>query len=413
LAVLLRTGGTTGSPKAVMLTHANLVANASQMRHWFPDRQEAKETILAIVPFFHAFGLTLALDAGLLLAARLVLIPRIVLSDLFRAIDEYRPSVLPGVPSLFAALCASERTAEHDLRSIRVCVSGGAPLPLEVKRRFEAMTGSHLYQGYGLTEASPATHCEPHDGSAPPGSIGLPLPDTDALIVDEAGQSMPAGAAGELIVRGPQVMQGYWNRPEETAGILKAGWLHTGDVARVDEQGYFSIVDRKKDVIITGGEHVYPAEVEELLMQHPKVKDAGVAGVPHPLRGEIVTAFIVLNEGEAATKAEIVHWLRSRLAPYKVPRAVEFRTILPTSPFGKVLRRELAAEEAARLRDRQPQRSRRFSAHATEEQEEAAERPIEDLFSFDDDSTDFMSAESFPASDPPPPPSSISPSRRE
>ncbi len=416
LAVLLRTGGTTGSPKAVALTHANLLANAYQMRYWFPDLQEAKETILAIVPFFHAFGLTLALNAGLLLAARLVLIPRIVFSDIFRAIDEYQPSVLPGIPSLFAALSASEGTAEHDLRSIRVCVSGGAPLPREVKRRFEAMTGSHLYQGYGLTEASPATHCEPHDSSAPIGSIGLPLLDTDALVVDEAGQQLPAGAEGELIVRGPQIMQGYWNQPEETASVLKQGWLHTGDVARMDEQGYFSIVERKNDVIITGGEHVYPTEVEELLLQHPKVKDAGVAGVAHPLRGEVVTAFIVLNEGESVTKAEIVHWVRSRLAPFKGPRAVEFRTTLPKSPLGKVLRRKLAADEAARLRERQRQRSRRFSPHVAEEHEEheeAAELPIEDLFSFADDSIDFMSAGSFPASDPPPPPSSIGLKRQE
>jgi long-chain acyl-CoA synthetase len=359
LAALLYTGGTTGFPKAAMLTHRNLVANALQMRHWFPDLQEEKETILAILPFFHAYGLTLALNAGLMLAARLILIPRIVLQDIFEAIERFRPTALPAVPAIFIALVNSERTTHYDLRSIRICVSGGAPLPVEIKQQFEALTGGHLYEGYGLTEASPLTHAQPYDQSAPAGSIGLPVPDTDAQIVDEGGNPLPVGAVGELIVRGPQVMAGYWNRPDETAAVLRGGWLYTGDIARMDEQGYFFIVDRKKDVIITGGENIYPREIEEVLYQHPKVKECAVAGVPHEYGGEIAKAFIVLKEGERATKAEITRWLSERLAKYKVPRAIEFRSELPKSATGKILRRELVAEEATQTRKRLARKEQR------------------------------------------------------
>jgi long-chain acyl-CoA synthetase len=394
LAVLLRTGGTTGAPRAAMLTHGNLIANACQMRVWFPDLRDGKETILAVLPFFHAFGLTLTLNAGLMIAARLVLVPRFVLGDVFQAIDKYRPSVLPGVPPLFAAMADGAVGRQHDLHSIRLCVSGGAALPPDLKERFEAATGAHLYQGYGLTEASPATHCTPYDGSGEPVSIGLPLPGTNVRIVDETDCSVPAGHAGELLVRGPQVMRGYWRRPRETAAMLHDGWLRTGDVARMDEKGFFFILDRKKDVIKVAGESVYPNEIEELILQHPKVRDAGVAGIPHPLRGEVVTAFVVLRAGETASKAELVDWLHGRLARFKIPRVIEFRTELPKNALGKVLRRELAAEEEARL-------SRRVAREA------ATECPVDDLFSFSDNSVDFMSAESFPASDPPPSPLSI------
>jgi long-chain acyl-CoA synthetase len=357
IALLQYTGGTTGTPKAAMLTHRNVLTNARQMRDWFPTLQEGKETILAALPFFHIYGVTLALNAGLLLAARNVLIanPR-VMGDIFGAIQRHRPTVFPGVPTLYVALLNDERSRRYDLHSIDVCVCGGAPLPIEVKREFEALTGGHLLEGYGLSEASPCTHAQPYDESGKHGSIGLPIAGTEARVVDETGEPVPLGEAGELIIRGPQVMSGYWRRPEETAEVLRDGWLRTGDVARMDEDGYFYIVDRKKDLIITGGENIYPREIEEVLFEHPKVREAAVAGVPHAYGGEIAKAFIVLKEGETATQNEIKQFLGDRLAKHKVPRSVEFRSELPKAATGKVLRRELVEEEkrkqAARPRDR-------------------------------------------------------------
>lgn len=350
VAVLQYTGGTTGSPKAAMLTHANLLANARQMRAWFPHLKEGEETLLAALPFFHVYGVTLVMNAGLLLAARTILVPNPrAMGDIFEAIRRFRPSVFPGVPTLFVALIADKRSRQYDLSSIDVCVSGGAPLPAEVKRDFEALTGGHLYEGYGLSEASPVTHAQPYDESGKPGSIGLPLPDTEARVVDELARPVPGGAEGELLIRGPQVMAGYWDKPEETAQVLRGGWLHTGDIARMSEDGAFYIVDRQKDVIITGGENVYPREIEEVLFEHPKVKEAAVVGVPHAYGGEIAKAFIVPRPGETLTKAEIVRFAAQRLSKHKVPRAVEFRTELPKSSSLKVLRRVLAEEERERL----------------------------------------------------------------
>lgn len=350
VALLQYTGGTTGTPKAAMLTHGSLLINARQMRSWFTTLKEGEETILAALPFFHVYGITLALNAGLTLAARNVLIanPR-VMGDIFDAIKRYRPTIFPGVPTLYIALLNDERSRSYDLHSIHVCVCGGAPLPVEVKREFEALTGGHLLEGYGLSEASPVTHAQPADASGRPGSIGLPLPSTDARIVHvDTGEPMPLGAQGELVIRGPQVMKGYWRRPEETADILRDRWLYTGDIARMDADGYFYIVDRKKDLIITGGENIYPREIEEVLFEHPKVKEAAVCGVPHPYGGEIAKAFIVLKPGESVTKNEIKQFAAERLAKHKVPRAVEFRTDLPKSAGGKILRRQLVEEEKAR-----------------------------------------------------------------
>lgn len=353
VAVLQYTGGTTGLPKAAMLTHGSLLANARQMMRWFPSLTVGEETIMAVLPFSHVYGLTLVMNAGLLLAARTVLIaggwqP----AEIFEAIGRYRPSVFPGVPTLYVAIINDERSRRYDLHSIKVCVSGGAPLPMEVKRDFEALTGGHLYEGYGLSEASPLTHAQPYTGVDRPGSMGLPVCNTDARIVDDNGQAVPLGESGEMIVRGPQVMKGYWRRPEETQAVLRDGWLYTGDVARMDQDGYFYIVDRKKDLIITGGENIYPREIEEVLFEHPKVKEAAVVGVPHPFGGEIAKAFIVLAPGETSTKKEIQQFCAERLAKHKVPRAVEFRDELPKSQANKVLRRVLAEEERQRQQAR-------------------------------------------------------------
>jgi long-chain acyl-CoA synthetase len=350
VALLQYTGGTTGLPKAAMLTHGSLLSNAQQMTGWFPTLQVGKETILAVLPFFHVYGVTLVMNAGLLLAARTVLIAGgWVPTEVFESIRRYRPTIFPGVPTLYVALINDERSRKYDLSSIDVCVSGGAPLPIEVRRDFEKITGGHLYEGYGLSEASPMTHAEPYDGSGKSGSIGLPVPDTEARIINpETGECVPVGEEGELAVRGPQLMKGYWKRPEETADVLRDGWLLTGDIARMDDDGYFVIVDRKKDLIITGGENIYPREIEEVLFEHPAVKEVAVVGVPHPFGGEIAKAFIVLKPGESATKRDITQFAGQRLAKHKVPRAVEFRSELPKSAAQKVLRRVLAEEERAR-----------------------------------------------------------------
>jgi long-chain acyl-CoA synthetase len=360
VAVLQYTGGTTGLPKAAMLTHGGLIANATQMKGLFPRLKDGQETILAVLPFFHVYGVTLVMNAGLLLAANTVLIARPVTMDIFEAVRRHRPTIFPGVPTLYVAVTNDRRHKDYDLSSIDVCCCGGAPLPLEVKREFERITGGHLYEGYGLSEASPLTHSQPHKGESPAGSMGLPVPDTDARIVGDDDQPVPPGEEGELVVRGPQVMQGYWRREQETAEALKGGWLHTGDIARMDEDGWFYIVDRKKDLIITGGENIYPREVEEVLYEHPKVQEAAVVGVPHPFGGEIAKAFIVLKPGEEATKKDITQFAAERLSKAKVPRAVEFRSELPKSAGLKILRRVLAEEERERQAS-QPRRSRERS----------------------------------------------------
>lgn len=354
VALLQYTGGTTGTPKAAMLTHRSLLVNAYQMRSWLPELREGKETILAVLPFFHVYGVTLAMNAGLLLAARTILIAGgWVPAEVFDAIGRHRPSVFPGVPTLYVAILNDERSRAFDLSSIDMCISGGAPLPVEVKHDFERLTGGYLLEGYGLTEASPLTHAQPADGTGKPGSIGMPVPDTQARIIDvETGEVVPVGDAGELVVRGPQVMAGYWRQPEETRNVLCDGWLRTGDIARMDEAGTFYIVDRKKDLIITGGENIYPREIEEVLFEHPKVKEAAVTGIPHQYGGEIAKAFIVLKPGETASKNEILQFVRERLAKHKIPRSIEFRDELPKSQTGKVLRRVLAEQEIVQRNDR-------------------------------------------------------------
>jgi long-chain acyl-CoA synthetase len=350
LALLQYTGGTTGVSKGVMLTHANLRANVEQVRAWFPDADPGREVMMAVLPFFHVYGLTVCLLLGLRIGAALVLLPRFDLDGVLSAVDKYRPTLFPGVPTMYVAINNAVEKGGHDLSSIKACLSGAAALPLEVAERFERFSGGRLVEGYGLSESSPVAIANPIYGKRKAGTIGMPIPDTLARVADpdDPSQTMPVGEPGELALAGPQVMLGYWNRPDETAQVVKDGWLLTGDMAVMDEEGYFSIVDRKKDLIIAGGYNVYPREVEEVLYEHPKVLEVAVAGVPDSYRGEIVKAFVVLRSGEQATTDELREFAKARLAGYKVPRAVEFRDELPKTLIGKVLRRALVEEEQAR-----------------------------------------------------------------
>jgi long-chain acyl-CoA synthetase len=350
VAMLQYTGGTTGVPKGVMLSHANLVANVEQIRAWLPDADPGHEIMMAVLPFFHAYGLTVGLLLGVRLRAALVILPRFELPQVMAAIDHYRPTLFPGVPTMYVAINRAVARGGHDLSSIKACISGAAPLPAEVAERFERFSGGRLVEGYGLSETSPVVTVNPIYGKRKAGTIGMPLPDTLARVADseDPSRTLPSGERGELAVRGPQVMLGYWNRPDESAEVLRDGWLLTGDIAVTDEEGYFTIVDRKKDLIISSGYNVYPREVEGVLYEHPKVQEVSVAGVPDPYRGEMVKAFVVLRKGEAASTEELREFAKSRLAAYKVPRAVEFRTELPKNMVGKVLRRALVEEDRAR-----------------------------------------------------------------
>lgn len=358
VAGLIYTGGTTGPAKGAMLTHRNLVANALQGAAWFPGLVEGRESVMCIVPFFHAYGMTVAMNFGICKAAKLVVLPRFDLRTTLRAIRVERPGLLPGIPRLYSALVAAAEGGRHDLTSIRACVSGAAPLPTAVAEAFERLTGGALVEGYGLTETSPVTHGNPLSGRRKAGSIGVPLPDTDCMIVDPSDWTapVPQGEEGELAIAGPQVMKGYFNRPEETAATVRTDaegrrWLLTGDIARMDEDGYVFIVDRKKDVIIVSGFKVYPTEVEQVLYRHPKVDRVCVAGVPDARTGEAVKAYVVLKTGETATQDEIARFCAdpvNGLAGFRVPKMVEFRDALPETLVGKVLRRALREEEERR-----------------------------------------------------------------
>lgn len=346
IAVLQYTGGTTGTPKGAMLTHYNLVANTMQSNAILPDREEGKEVFLTAIPLFHVYGLTTAMLCSVSLGATMIVHPdpREIVA-LVKLINKHRPSIFPGVPALYVAIINHPLVKKMDVTSIRACISGSAPLPMEVKRKFDSLTGGKVVEGYGLTEASPVTHCNPLYGKVKE-CIGLPVADTESGIVDleEGMQELPANEKGELVVRGPQVMKGYWGNPDETAEALRGSWLHTGDIAYMDKDGYFHIVDRKKDMILVSGYNVYPREVEDVLFEHPAVKEAAVVGAPHPKSGELVKAFIALKEGKTATKEQLQKHCRQSLAPYKIPREVEFREELPKTAVGKILRRELKDE---------------------------------------------------------------------
>jgi long-chain acyl-CoA synthetase len=354
IAVFQYTGGTTGFPKAAMLTHYNLTSNVIQIREWLNDWIDRKFSGgveqyygLAILPFFHSYGMTCVMNTGLTLPAGQVLVPRFDIDAILELIKQYKPALLPAVPTVYIAIANHPDADKYNIDAIEVCNSGAAPMPVDIMARFEQRTGSKMLEGYGLSEASPVTHCNPLVGERKPGSIGMPYPDTDCRIVDlETGkEEVPFGEAGELIIRGPQVMKGYWNRPEETEETLRDGWLYTGDIARMDGDGYFYIVDRKKEMAIIGGYNVYPREIDEVLFEHPKVAEAVSIGLPDNYLGEVIKSYVVLREGEKATEEEIIEYTRQKLAKFKVPRSVEFRGELPKSVIGKVLRRVLLEEE--------------------------------------------------------------------
>jgi long-chain acyl-CoA synthetase len=350
VAVLQYTGGTTGAPKAVMLSHANLVANSYQMRLWMPEAMPGQEVTLAVLPLFHVYGLTLCMLTTVLLAGRLVLVSRFDLDAVFGVIDEERPTLLPGVPPIYQALLDSPRVRRHDLKSIRACVSGAMKLPVDTQERFERTTGGRLVEGYGMTETSPATHCQPLAGPRKSGTVGLPLPGTAARVVDPDDPSVvvPVGQVGELAVKGPQVFLGYWRHDAATdpEPLTTDGWLLTGDIVSMDDEGWFSVVDRKKDLIIAGGFNIYPAEVEEVVRALPGVTDCCVVGLPDRYRGETVKVYVVAPAGDVTEDAVRAH-CAARLTAYKVPKFVEFRDALPRSVVGKALRRQLLAEEMA------------------------------------------------------------------
>jgi long-chain acyl-CoA synthetase len=349
VAVLQYTGGTTGVPKGAMLTHRNLYANTLQSWAWAgPLTRQGDERYLMVIPYFHIYGQTVGLLLGAWNGAMQIPIPKFDPNLLIEAIKQHRPTFFPGAPTLYISMLNHPEIKTCGLEYVRRFNSGSAPLPIEVIEQFEKISGAMLYEGYGLTEASPTTHSTPTLAKRKVGSVGLPFPSTECKIVDlETGERVvPVGETGELCVRGPQVMKGYWNRPEETAIALRDGWLYTGDVARMDEDGFFYIVQRKKDMIIVSGFNVYPNEVEDVLFTHPAVLEAAVIGVPDPYRGEAVKAFITLRPGATATADEVIEFCRASLAKYKVPTLVEFMPSLPKSAVGKVLRRELREMES-------------------------------------------------------------------
>ncbi len=350
LAVLQYTGGTTGVSKGAMLTHANLSSNVQQVDTWFTSFEPGREVMLTALPLFHVFGLTVAMNWPIAAGATLVLLPDPRdIRTLVASVEKHRVTVLPAVPAMFNAVNHFKGVEQRDLSSVKACFSGSAPLAGDVLERFEALTGSRILEGFGLTETSPVTHVNPLAGVRKVGSIGIPVSDTDARIVAvEGGGEVGRGETGELQVRGPQVMSGYWNRPDETAGSLSDGWLSTGDLATIDDDGYFRIVGRKKDMIIAGGYNIYPDEIDDVLMSHPHVLEAATIGIPHERRGESVKSFVVVKPGEVLGAEDVDVWCRERLAAYKVPREVEFLEELPKSTVMKVLRRELRDREIAK-----------------------------------------------------------------
>ncbi len=347
-ALFQYTGGTTGIPKAAMLTHYNLVVNAVQVGRWLANLEEGHERVVGAIPFFHVYGMTVAMSLAIYSGAKLIIVPNPrPIDGVMKAIHKERATLFPGVPAMYIGIINHPDVGKYDLRSVKACISGSAPLPMEVQVKFGEITGGRLVEGYGLTEAAPVTHCNPIYGVRKAGSIGIPFPDVEAKIMDyDKFVEKPQGEDGELWLTGPQVMKGYWGRPDETAKtITEDGWLRTGDIARVDEDGYFYIVDRLKDMINVGGLKVIPREVEEVLFQQSKVQEAVVVGVPDSVRGEVVKAYVVLKPGETATIEEITQWCAGQLAPFKVPRQIEFRSELPKTMVGKVLRRVLVEEE--------------------------------------------------------------------
>lgn len=359
LALIQYTGGTTGFPKGVMLTHKNLVSNAAMCQAWLYKSRPGEESVLGILPFFHVYGMTTVLILSVMQAQKMILLPKFDVETTLKTIQKQRPTLFPGAPTIYIGLLNHPDLRKYDLSSIEACISGSAPLPVEVQQKFEEITGGKLVEGYGLTESSPVTHSNfLWDRPRVKGSIGVPYPDTDAAIFSlETGEHLPEGEVGEIAIKGPQVMKGYWNRPEDTAQTLQDGWLLTGDLGYMDEQGYFYVVDRKKDMIIAGGYNIYPREIEEVLYEHPEVIEVVAAGIPDPYRGETVKAYVVLKEDATVTKEELNQFARKYLAAYKAPRIYEFRKELPKTAVGKILRRSLVDEEMKKIEEDRPKQA--------------------------------------------------------
>jgi len=345
LAALQYTGGTTGLSKGAMLAHHNLLANTLQARVWNVDARDTQEITLCVAPFFHSYGMTVGMNLSIMTAATMVLLPQFKVKEVVRAIRRYHPTQLPGIPTMYLSIMKEMGKQTGELRSIKYCISGASALPAKVRTDWERLTGGKLVEGYGLSEASPVTHCNPLNGDVREGSIGLPVPGVDCAILDEkTGEALPAGETGEIVVKGPNIMQGYWHQPGETADIFLHGWMRTGDIGKMDEDGYFYVLDRSKDLIKASGFNIFPREVEEVLYHHPAVQEAAVVGVPHEYRVETVAAVIVLKPGYTPTeetRRDILAYCKKELTPYKVPKIVEFRASLPKSLIGKVLKREL------------------------------------------------------------------------
>ncbi len=349
VALFQYSGGTTGVSKGAVALHRNLISNTLQMHAWMTNAEEGNETLLMAIPLFHVYGLVAGMLFAMRLGAGLVMIPNPRdLKDVLDSIQKYKTTLFPGVPTLYNAINnhPDVLAGKYNLSTIKACISGSAPLMRETKEKFEALTGGKLFEGFGMSETPTATHCNPMFGEYREGSIGLPLPDVDSRIVDldDGATVLSPGEIGELVIKGPMVMKGYHNMPTETANTLRDGWLYTGDIARMDEDGFFYIVDRKKEVIKPGGYQVWPREVEEVIASHPKVLEVGVAGVPDPYRGETVKAWVVLKPGETATESDLRDYCKANMAPFKVPTQVEFRNELPKTTVGKVLRRELVRQ---------------------------------------------------------------------
>lgn len=357
-AVLQYTGGTTGVPKAAVLTHANLTIQVQQLVRWIPEHKPGEERVLGILPLFHVFAMTVVMLVGIACGAEMLLLPRLDLEMLMKTIARRKPTMAPGVPTLYTAIAnAADKAKGADLSSIRICLSGGAPLPDEVRVRFEKLTGCVLVEGYGLSEASPVVTINPPGTAGKPGSVGLPIAGTTIEIrsIDDPAKVLPQGETGEVCIRGPQVMAGYWNRPDETARVMIDGALRTGDVGYIDADGYLFLVDRLKDLIICSGFNVYPRTIEEALYKHPAVLEAAVIGVPDQYRGEAPKAFVQLRPGVTASTDEILNFLRGHISKVELPREIEIRDALPKSTVGKILRRSLAAEEAERTKAKKDQ----------------------------------------------------------
>jgi long-chain acyl-CoA synthetase len=349
-AILQYTGGTTGISKGAMLSHANLYVNTLQTALWMSDLRQGDERMMGVLPFFHVFAMTVVMNMSVHLGAEIIIHPRFVLEDVMRDIPRKKPTLMPGVPTMFGAVAGHPEAGRIDLTSVRACISGGAPLPAETKQRFEELTGAVVFEGYGLTETSPVCSCNPFQGTNKPGSIGQPVPGTRIVISDpeEPRREMPQGEAGEITIQGPQVMQGYWQQPEATAEVMVDGRLRTGDIGYMDEEGYTFIIDRIKDLVLVGGFNVYPRHVEEAIYQHPAVEETTVIGIPDDYRGQSVKAFVKQVEGGELTADELHAFLVPKLGKHELPAEIEFRDELPKTMIGKLSKKELVAEEVAK-----------------------------------------------------------------